>query len=249
MRALFSHYLRPSPCRCRRTASHHINLHATLVDSHECITAEALAQRDDSYDLVLASEVIEHVRHPDQFIKTLSLLLQRPGAGSGAGSGGGGDRDGRGGTLIVSTMNRTAESLAVAIVGAEYLMRIVPRGTHEWHRFITPQELTLMAEQVGIGMRICMSSHISEIILKMGNLPNVTLLACYFYTWQPLIRENPASTLLPLIALVITAPYQAQQQLEPQMMAGIGLTSGGLMQLTDHLGVNYIASFGFKPSA
>ena len=44
------------------------------------------------------------------------------------------------------------------------------------------------------------------------------------------------------------APYQAQK-LEPQMMAGISLTSGGLMQLTDQLGVNYIASFGFKPSA
>ena len=54
----------------------------------------------------------------------------------------------RGGLLILSTMNRTAEAYAIAIVGAEYITGIVPRGTHEWSRFITPQELTLLAIQV-----------------------------------------------------------------------------------------------------
>lgn len=51
--------------------------------------------------------------------------------------------------LIVSTLNRTPESFAVAIVGAEYVTGAVPQGTHEWKKFITPMELALMAEQVG----------------------------------------------------------------------------------------------------
>ena len=137
----------------------------SFLSRHECVEAEALVQRGVTYDLVLASEVIEHVNHPDQFVRTLSQLLRQPesiddvvpsGRSSRSSSSrdstvmGGGDRRGGtgGGLLVVSTMNRTAESFAVAIVGAEYVTRVVPRGTHDWHRFITPLELTLMAGQV-----------------------------------------------------------------------------------------------------
>ena len=112
---------------------------------------------------MLASEVIEHVQQPDQFVKMLAQLLkQTPSEAKDRGDGeGGGESSGSGsstsaskpeaqadGLLILSTMNRTAESFAVAIVGAEYVARVVPQGTHEWHRFITPEELALMAAQV-----------------------------------------------------------------------------------------------------
>ena len=139
----------------------------SFLSRHECVEAEALVQRGVTYDLVLASEVIEHVKHPDQFVRTLSQLLRQPESINGVGPSGsssssssrssrdstaigGGDRRGGrgGGLLVVSTMNRTAESFAVAIIGAEYVTRVVPRGTHDWHRFITPIELTLMAGQV-----------------------------------------------------------------------------------------------------
>ena len=119
------------------------------------------------YDLVLASEVIEHVQQPDQFVKMLAQLLKQApseakerGDGEGGGRQGSGENSGgcstsaskseaqAGGLLILSTMNRTAESFAVAIVGAEYVARVVPQGTHEWHRFITPEEIALMAAQV-----------------------------------------------------------------------------------------------------
>ena len=117
---------------------------------------------------MLASEVIEHVQQPDQFVKMLAQLLkpapsEAKDRGDGQGSGRQGSDEGSGssssisastseaqadGLLILSTMNRTAESFAVAIVGAEYMARVVPQGTHEWHRFITPEELALMAAQV-----------------------------------------------------------------------------------------------------
>ena len=116
---------------------------------------------------MLASEVIEHVQQPDQFVKMLAQLLKQTpseakdrGDGQGSGrqgsdeSSGGGSTSATtseaqaGGLLILSTMSRTAESFAVAIMGAEYVARVVPQGTHEWHRFITPEELALMAAQV-----------------------------------------------------------------------------------------------------
>ncbi|GFH26317.1 polyprenyldihydroxybenzoate methyltransferase [Haematococcus lacustris] len=86
------------------------------------------------YDIVLASEVLEHVKRPDLFCATLYSVL-RPG-----------------GVLVVSTLNRTPASFALAIVAAEYVAGVVPRGTHDWTRFITPEELHIMAGQCGMAM-------------------------------------------------------------------------------------------------
>ncbi len=113
------------------------------------------------YDLVIASEVIEHVRRPEQFVQTLARLMDQAPCNSvvarvsesereapAVAVGGHGEVSGGGSLLILSTLNRTPESFAVAIVGAEYVTGMVPRGTHEWDRFITPHELVLMADQV-----------------------------------------------------------------------------------------------------
>lgn len=72
------------------------------------------------FDAVVASEVIEHVENVPEFCRSLATLTRDSGA------------------VVVSTINRTAASYAVAIVGAEYLAQVVPRGTHDWSRFITP---------------------------------------------------------------------------------------------------------------
>jgi len=99
--------------------------------------AEALAASETErggFDVVIASEVIEHVRAPGEFVKTLAALA-RPG--------------GRG-RVIISTLNRTPQAYALAIVGAEYLTGLVPRGTHHWSKFITPQELGMMAADAGL---------------------------------------------------------------------------------------------------
>ena len=110
-------------------------LHASEQDlaiDYRATTAEALAAEGLRFDVVMALEIVEHVADPAQFVATCRDLLAP------------------GGMLIASTLNRTAKSFAAAIVGAEWIMRWLPRGTHDWRRFITPDELSGMAEAAGL---------------------------------------------------------------------------------------------------
>ncbi|SIS88316.1 bifunctional 2-polyprenyl-6-hydroxyphenol methylase/3-demethylubiquinol 3-O-methyltransferase UbiG [Paracoccus saliphilus] len=103
-----------------------------LQIDYRATTAEALASAGEKFDAVLALEIVEHVADPKAFIATCHDLL-RPG-----------------GLAIVSTLNRTAKSFGAAIIGAEWIMRWLPKGTHEWNRFITPAELSEMASASGL---------------------------------------------------------------------------------------------------
>jgi len=95
-------------------------------------TAEALAESGETFDAVLNMEVIEHVADPASYLGACRALL-RPG-----------------GLHLCSTINRNPKSFAVAIVGAEHVMRWLPRGTHEWSKFITPDELFDLLRQAGL---------------------------------------------------------------------------------------------------
>lgn len=95
-------------------------------------TAESLLAEGEAFDVVLNLEVIEHVAEPQAFLDSCHALL-RPG-----------------GAMICSTLNRTPQSFAAAIVGAEWVMRWLPKGTHEWRRFITPDELCHMIRTAGL---------------------------------------------------------------------------------------------------
>jgi 2-polyprenyl-6-hydroxyphenyl methylase / 3-demethylubiquinone-9 3-methyltransferase len=90
---------------------------------YRATTAETLAAEGERFDVVAAMEVIEHVADHAAFLGLCAELL-RPG-----------------GTAVLSTINRTRKSYAYAIVAAEYVLRLLPRGTHDWHRFVTPQEV------------------------------------------------------------------------------------------------------------
>lgn len=103
---------------------------------YQKITLEELVAAGASYDVVMASEVIEHVRRPQKFLADLAAVTQP------------------GGQIFITTINRTAASYAVAIVGAEYVSRMVPQGTHDWGKFITPQELAMMAADAGLRMEL-----------------------------------------------------------------------------------------------
>ena len=110
-------------------------LHAAkqgLAIDYRATTAEAMATAGEGFDAVLALEIIEHVAEPPAFMKTCATLA-RPG-----------------GLVIASTLNRTPQSFAMAIVGAEWVMRWLPRGTHDWRRFITPDELETMMRAAGL---------------------------------------------------------------------------------------------------
>ena len=95
-------------------------------------TAEALAAAGEQFDVVLNMEVVEHVPDPLEFLSACRALA-RPG-----------------GMMICSTINRNARSFAVAIVGAELVMRWLPRGTHDWNKFITPDELFDLLRRAGM---------------------------------------------------------------------------------------------------
>ncbi len=97
-------------------------------------SAEALAEAVEGFDVVLAMEVVEHVTDVGFFVAVAAEMV-RPG-----------------GLLFVATLNRTVKSFALAIVGAEYILRWLPRGTHQWDKFVTPNELEIAIEQSGLVM-------------------------------------------------------------------------------------------------
>lgn len=111
-------------------ARSHAAASGLTIDYRES-TAEILPL-ENSFDLVIASEVIEHVSDPALFLQACSHLLA-PGS-----------------LFILSTLNRTRRSFALAIVGAEYVLRVVPRGTHNWRKFLKPSEVGRMLRQNGI---------------------------------------------------------------------------------------------------
>ncbi|MBS7696676.1 MAG: bifunctional 2-polyprenyl-6-hydroxyphenol methylase/3-demethylubiquinol 3-O-methyltransferase UbiG [Chelatococcus sp.] len=87
-------------------------------------TIETVAARGERFDVVTAMEVVEHVADVDVFVRSACAVA------------------GQDGIVILSTLNRTLRSFALAIVGAEYVLRWLPRGTHDWEKFVTPEELT-----------------------------------------------------------------------------------------------------------
>ncbi|KXF88714.1 bifunctional 2-polyprenyl-6-hydroxyphenol methylase/3-demethylubiquinol 3-O-methyltransferase UbiG [Phaeobacter inhibens] len=95
-------------------------------------TAEALAEAGEQFDVVLNMEVVEHVADPLSYLTATQQLLKP------------------GGLQICSTINRNPKSYAMAIFGAEVVMRWLPRGTHEWSKFITPDELFNLLTKSGL---------------------------------------------------------------------------------------------------
>ena len=103
-----------------------------LTINYRHTTAEAMAADGEQFDVVLNMEVVEHVADPLSYLTACRELLKP------------------GGLHICSTLNRNPKSFAMAIVGAEYVMRWLPKGTHEWNKFITPDELFDLLKTAGL---------------------------------------------------------------------------------------------------
>jgi 2-polyprenyl-6-hydroxyphenyl methylase/3-demethylubiquinone-9 3-methyltransferase len=112
-------------------AGAHAEQSGVAVD-YRATTAEALAEAGERFDVVLAMEVVEHVTDVKSFVATCASMVKP------------------GGLMIAATLNRTLKSFALAIVGAEYVLRWLPRGTHQWDKFVTPNELELAFESAGL---------------------------------------------------------------------------------------------------
>ncbi|MBM3649492.1 MAG: bifunctional 2-polyprenyl-6-hydroxyphenol methylase/3-demethylubiquinol 3-O-methyltransferase UbiG [Alphaproteobacteria bacterium] len=105
-----------------RVAARHAEGQGLTIDYRQQ-TAETLAGMGARYDIVLALEIVEHVADVDLFLKSCGSLVKP------------------GGLLFLSTLNRTAKAWALAIAGAEYLLGWLPRGTHDWRKFLKPSEV------------------------------------------------------------------------------------------------------------
>jgi len=103
-----------------------------LTIDYRVTAAEALASAGERFDVVLAMEVVEHVADMGLFMRCCADMV-RPG-----------------GLMIAATLNRTLKSFALAIVGAEYVLRWLPRGTHRWEKFVTPAELEYAMGRAGM---------------------------------------------------------------------------------------------------
>lgn len=95
-------------------------------------TAEDLAAAGEKFDVILNMEVIEHVANVDAFLSACAAML-KPKA-----------------LMFVATINRTAKAYAFAIVGAEYVLRLLPRGTHDWKKFLRPSEINNLLQSKGV---------------------------------------------------------------------------------------------------
>ena len=93
---------------------------------------DATLHEEERFDVVLALEVVEHVNDVDAFVATAARCVAP------------------GGMLFASTIDRTWKSFLLAIVGAEYLLRVLPRGTHQWQRFVRPVELAAAVDRAGL---------------------------------------------------------------------------------------------------
>ena len=120
----------PSPENVAVAAAHAQESGVTV--DYRATTAEDLAAAGEKFDVVLAMEVVEHVTDVNAFVATCASMVKP------------------GGLMVAATLNRTLKSFALAIVGAEYVLRWLPRGTHQWDKFVTPDELELAFERGGL---------------------------------------------------------------------------------------------------
>jgi 2-polyprenyl-6-hydroxyphenyl methylase/3-demethylubiquinone-9 3-methyltransferase len=115
-----------------KVASLH-KLESGVAVDYECISAEDLAAREPgSYDIVTCMEMLEHVPDPASTVRACAALVKP------------------GGHLFFSTLNRNAKSYLFAVIGAEYVLRLLPRGTHDYARFIKPSELSRFGREAGL---------------------------------------------------------------------------------------------------
>ncbi len=121
-------------------------LESGIAVNYECTTAESFAQRHPAkFDVVTCMEMLEHVPDPASIVKACAQLVKP------------------GGAVYFSTLNRNPKAYLMGIVGAEYLLNLVPKGTHQYQRFIKPSELMTMMDDAGLLTRHATGLHMNPV--------------------------------------------------------------------------------------
>ena len=155
-----------------KVARLHLKESGRQVD-YRHISAEALAaERPGHFDVITCLEMLEHVPDPGSIIRSIATML-RPS-----------------GQVVFSTLNRTPKGFALAILGAEYLLRMVPPGTHEYAKFIRPSELDSWAREAGLVHRHSIGLHYNPLTheYRMGPVLDVN----YFMHFSKPQGSRPA---------------------------------------------------------
>lgn len=122
-----------------KTAKTHAEQVGVEVDYRHGTIEQMVEAGETPYDVVLNMEVIEHVANPPEFMADCGAMVRPAGKG-----------EDRGGIMLCSTINRTLKAFAFAIVGAEYVLRWLPRGTHQYAKLVKPTELRLWMSEAGL---------------------------------------------------------------------------------------------------
>jgi 2-polyprenyl-6-hydroxyphenyl methylase / 3-demethylubiquinone-9 3-methyltransferase len=130
---------------------------ALEIDYRVCEAGTLLPQAAGAFEVITCMEVLEHVPQPDALVETLAQLLAP------------------GGTLILSTLNRNLRSFLTAIVGGEYLLGLIPRGTHEYERLIRPAELARWARAAGLTLAELTGIELDPFSGRVALSPNVAV--------------------------------------------------------------------------
>ena len=121
-----------------KTAKTHAQQMGLDIDYRHGTIEQMVENSETPFDVVLNMEVIEHVANPPDFMADCAAMVKSPAKGN------------TGGIMLCSTINRTLKAFAFAIVGAEYVMRWLPRGTHQYAKFVRPEELARWMTQAGL---------------------------------------------------------------------------------------------------
>jgi 2-polyprenyl-6-hydroxyphenyl methylase/3-demethylubiquinone-9 3-methyltransferase len=140
----------------------------TDIDYRRATAEELAAAEAGQYDVVTCLEMLEHVPDPAEVVRSCSELV-RPG-----------------GHVFFSTINRNPKSFVFAIVGAEYVLRLLPRGTHEYDKFIRPSELEEWARAAGLGLRTSIGLHYNPLLREYSLGPGLDVNYLMYY-------QRPAS--------------------------------------------------------
>ena len=139
-------------------------LESGVTVDYECIATEDLAAREPAqYDLVTCMEMLEHVPDPASVIAACATLVKP------------------GGHAVFSTLNRNPKSFLFAIVGAEYVLRLLPKGTHEYAKFIRPSELHAAAQDAGLVLKSMIGLHYNPLtkVYSLGRNVDVNYIMAF----------------------------------------------------------------------